>query len=474
MTNHHVFPVADLAAFRNFAGDPCVEFNYEYDIDGRRPDPILFDLDPERFIHTTSTLDMALIAVKPTDRSGLHKLSSQGYLVLNGKLGKAGVGDFATIIQHPQGNEKQIAVRKNDIITLDRPDFLVTRATRLRAAAEHLFSMISGRSLPCTAQARLRRMQPDNTSMPTGRSSSLSMDASTTIVSFGCTTVAHASVPCWHISLTGKRRRGRSFDPGHVQPGIYGQQALRVLVAPYVRRAACGACFAVVPAVPVVPAAAALATASAVPPISIHIRIGQDGQALTDVRTSSALEPLSIGEQEKFEDDLDFSACSGFQDDFMGILTPIPKPNTALRSKLAFLLQSPTKYILKYHHFSSIHHAVRRVPVVSAINVHGKYRYAALGQESRVDKWYRDNRLDYDVQLNDDFYKKSGFDKGHLSRREDAEWGTSIGKAKLSADMTCFVCQRRAPGPCIQSQYFRLSRALGTAGGQITGARCRK
>src|SRR6185503_4861608 len=25
MTNHHVFPVADLAGFRNFAGDPSVE-----------------------------------------------------------------------------------------------------------------------------------------------------------------------------------------------------------------------------------------------------------------------------------------------------------------------------------------------------------------------------------------------------------------------------------------------------------------
>ena len=122
----------------------------------------------------------------------------------------------------------------------------------------------------------------------------------------------------------------------------------------------------------------------------------------------------------------------------MGVYIPMPVPSATLRTRLAFLTGNPSAYTLKYHHVSTMHHAVRRVPIVSAINVHGKYRYAELDTEaSRVDRWFRDNRIDYDVQLNDEFYKKSGFDKGHLARREDAEWGTSVARAKLAADLTC-------------------------------------
>jgi endonuclease G len=59
--------------------------------------------------------------VRPQDRSGTRSVKAQGYLVLNGTLGKAGNGDAATIIQHPDGNEKQIAIRKNEIVDVDQP-----------------------------------------------------------------------------------------------------------------------------------------------------------------------------------------------------------------------------------------------------------------------------------------------------------------------------------------------------------------
>ena len=139
----------------------------------------------------------------------------------------------------------------------------------------------------------------------------------------------------------------------------------------------------------------------------------------------------------------------------MGVYLPMPVPTPALRQKLAFLSESPSAYTLKYHHISTIHHAVRRVPIVSGINVHGKYRYAELNEEgSRVDRWYRDNRIDYDVQLNDDFYKKSGFDRGHLSRREDAEWGTSVAAAKRSADLTCSYANAVPQVPALNRARF--------------------
>src|SRR6185295_13980656 len=156
---------------------------------------------------------------------------------------------------------------------------------------------------------------------------------------------------------------------------------------------------------------------------SVTITIAPSGQIAAAagggpfVLAPSAVVP---GFEKKFEDELDFSDCAGFDAHFMGVYIPMPVPSPALKNRLAFLKGSASAYTLKYHHFSTIHHAVRRVPIVSGINVHGKYRYAELNAEgSRVDHWYRDNRIDYDVQLNDEFYAKSGFDKGHLARRED-------------------------------------------------------
>ena len=41
------------------------------------------------------------------------------------------------------------------------------------------------------------------------------------------------------------------------------------------------------------------------------------------------------------------------------------------------------------------------------------------------------------MQLDDKFYASSGFDKGHLSRREDADYGKTGELAKKFADLTC-------------------------------------
>ena len=168
-----------------------------------------------------------------------------------------------------------------------------------------------------------------------------------------------------------------------------------------------------------------------VQPINISINVGGATPVVTTSTGPTSVASLSATalEVERYEDELDFSGCAGFDEHFMGVYIPMPVPKTKLRKKLAGLIDSPGAYTLKYHHISTLHHAVRRVPIVSAINVNGKLRYAALDAEgSRVDKWYRDNRIDKDVQLNDTFYVRSGFDRGHLARREDAEWGTTMAR----------------------------------------------
>jgi DNA/RNA endonuclease G (NUC1)/V8-like Glu-specific endopeptidase len=142
--------------------------------------------------------------------------------------------------------------------------------------------------------------------------------------------------------------------------------------------------------------------------------------------------------------EMDYSDCMGFSSKFMKVETPLPVPNTQLKRKLARLTDDPDEYVLRYHHYSTMHHSIRRVPVVSAINIDGNPSKRRDTSE-RKDKWLRDNRIDFAVQLTDAYYRNSKFDKGHMARREDANWGRTPEQAKRNADLTCMytnACQQ--------------------------------
>jgi endonuclease G len=76
------------------------------------------------------------------------------------------------------------------------------------------------------------------------------------------------------------------------------------------------------------------------------------------------------------------------------------------------------------------------MPIISGINVDGNPAKRKDDSE-RKDVWLRDTRLNFDIQLSDTYYKGSGFDRGHMSRREDANWGLTAEDAKRNADLTC-------------------------------------
>jgi endonuclease G, mitochondrial len=106
LTNHHVVPDAEVAA------RSVVEFDYEDGLDGRPLTPAQFGLDPQRLFLADEDLDYALVAVRATPgdlaRFGCNRLIEA--------QGKAIVGDFVTIIQHPGGERKQVALRDNRIV----------------------------------------------------------------------------------------------------------------------------------------------------------------------------------------------------------------------------------------------------------------------------------------------------------------------------------------------------------------------
>lgn len=170
--------------------------------------------------------------------------------------------------------------------------------------------------------------------------------------------------------------------------------------------------------------------------ITINIVPKKPGGGLESLAVGADLPELAELESLKDEQELDFSACEGFKENFMGFKTPLPALRKQLIKNVATIIDKPKSYVLKYHHYSVIQHAVRKMPIVSAVNIDGDPK-KRKDHTPRKDNWLRDNRIDLEVQMTNKLYSSSGFDKGHMSRREDANWGDTGAQARLSANLTC-------------------------------------
>lgn len=115
MTNNHVLESANVAAFS------LAEFNFQDDLSGHPLPTSVFELDPNVFFITDEKLDFTLVAVKEKarDTSGdLGELRFFGWNRLIEDEGKAILGEYMNIIQHPNGEPKQLALRDNQFVDL--------------------------------------------------------------------------------------------------------------------------------------------------------------------------------------------------------------------------------------------------------------------------------------------------------------------------------------------------------------------
>ena len=109
MTNHHVLPTPHLVRHSR------AQLRYERDLYGVEVPPVEFALRviPEPILFRE--LDVALVAVEPRSTDG-ELLDQYGWLKLSAEAGKAFIGEYLTIIQHPGGERKQICVRENKLL----------------------------------------------------------------------------------------------------------------------------------------------------------------------------------------------------------------------------------------------------------------------------------------------------------------------------------------------------------------------
>jgi len=94
-------------------------------------------------------------------------------------------------------------------------------------------------------------------------------------------------------------------------------------------------------------------------------------------------------------------------------------------------------YKLDYQNYSVLFNPFRKFPYLTAANIDGK-RFRKINRPS--DSWKKDARIPKDQQLGMELYgsDKSDFDRGHMTKREDVQWGASEEEALEAAKSTFY------------------------------------
>ena len=362
MTNHHVLDNAQAAAASQ------VEFDYQDGIDGSLLDVTTFDFDPDRFFIADEALDFAIVAVRAAD----DELGPFGFNRLIDSDGTALVGEFVTIVQHPRGNKKQVALRENRIV--DRPESF------LHYAAD---------------------TEPGSSGSPVFNDQ------------WEVVALHHASVRApEHTEFGGVLNEGIRITAilGAVKDSELSakQRALAdAILHPPTRKAQP---LLATPTVTPTPEAS---------PISIKIPLTLDVTLPPGAPAQVRVEQLGIEQPTVPASvppsieavDPDYGTRSGYDPAFLAVPLPLPTP-----TRDADLASRP----LPYHHFSVVMQRRRKLALFTAVNIDGG---TADHPRRDRDAWIMDPRIPTGEQVGEDVYRANDLDRGHLVRRLDPAWG---------------------------------------------------
>ena len=134
----------------------------------------------------------------------------------------------------------------------------------------------------------------------------------------------------------------------------------------------------------------------------------------------------------------------GYREDFLGARLNVPLPQLA-RDQLRFVapVKGANDNVLRYHNYSVVQHAVRRFPYFTAANIDANHFINLRRKDvfkGGSDRWRKDPRISFKHQWGAELYgaDKSHFDRGHMTKREDVQWGPTISHARFGALSTFF------------------------------------
>ena len=462
LTNHHVF--SDEGA----VGSSRIAFDYWVDIRGSRPsDPDEYEFRPDLFFVSSPDLDYALVQVAEKSAGG-HYIAERQYLRLIPESGKAKRDEFVTILQHPEGEPLQVAVRENKVTRAeDSEPYIWYEADTAHGSSGAPVFNDQFQVVALHASGRIERDAQGRFKLANGKWVTSVEGLDETDVKWETNVGYRASriseellaqtkklLPARASEIEAAMRGGDVMssaiksDVGTKQPNPARSFQEELMPDQRDSRRVDGA--------------SAHCTGVVIPlqlRVSIELHQGQlANQELSSSPQTAA--PSKRLESEGWEmrmpviyDDLELRP--GFNPNFLdaGSPVPMPEPTASGQKKLAPLLDgSGTE--LKYMHFSVWIHKDRRLALCTAANVDWTARKKVVdGQKTTRDSlagwpgqdfselWAAEERIATEQQLPDEFYTedRKAFDKGHIVRRDDVCWGDTFEEIQMANGDTFHV-----------------------------------
>jgi endonuclease G len=126
----------------------------------------------------------------------------------------------------------------------------------------------------------------------------------------------------------------------------------------------------------------------------------------------------------------------GYDPGFIDPADPVALPEIGTAAKadvVTYKSRGVKTHVLTYTHFSTAVSKSRRMPIFSAVNIDGSNAKTV----TRGDVWKFDPRIPLEYQILKEVYgnEKDGyFSRGHMTRRQDPDWGSKTVATRADAD----------------------------------------
>ncbi len=378
-TNNHVLSSAADAAQAE------AEFGFEHDAEGVLSPPVQFNLSPSEVFFTDVAHDITLVAVVPFSEGGVP-LDRFGFLPLLPLSGKGVHGEWVTLIQHPGGDPKQMAVRACQIVELE-PDQRVGVDTQ--------------------------RFIHYTTDTEPGSSGAPVLNDQWQVVA-----IHHKAVP-----RSGKEARKKLADGK--EPQWLANEGVRISAISsllesrrFMDKDAAGALVRIEQALGVLP-----------------LHVAEPAPSGFDALQEKDRAPHKPNKWNQWH----AAHPLGYDPNFLPGLGIEIDSVLADAKQRAAPLKSGQGHVLDYLHFSTVIHAERKFPILTAVNIRGDSlihpgeRAGSFRIDVRMDEAYQPAANFYEKKLGDDLVQ---FSRGHLVRRFDPCWGESLEQAQTADDHT--------------------------------------
>ncbi|MBL9021049.1 MAG: DNA/RNA non-specific endonuclease [Myxococcales bacterium] len=507
LTNEHVLTSAELAS-------QCVlEMDYEQNTFGKPKLIRRFALDPRAFFLNDKPTDFALVMVQPATQDGAIRIEEYGWLPLDGQQGKISLvpDDLINIIQHPLGREKEVVIRNNRVLDLRTgPNdeamgpFIHYEADTEKGSSgspvlNDQWEVVAlhhsgvprrddeGRILNKRGAAWKEDTDPFEEiawignegvrvssiiavieKADVGRAERKLLDRLLSAQSPGV--LAIQSVEEEDRAVRGDGRSRPSATNGERRSSFEGNGQSRSGVSRN------GSSSGSVVGSRLSEMGSGTAGRShrmtAAPeegsfvyeiPIRVTVQIGDRPHSIERVRFEDRTE-REAGLFERLTAD-DLADRPGFDERFLGAQLALPRMKARPRFGGALVIDESAEnpFELKYHHFSIIMNEERRMAYVSAVNIDFDAPVNLGRKQSSVD-WRLDPRLPSHAQIDNSYYRNNDYDRGHLTRRDDAAWGETTREARAANDDTFFY-----PNAAPQHVDFNQSDAFTGKGLRLWG-----